>query len=117
MKIVVLLKSSSQPDPYEITVVVEAGALSIHCTCPAGKWGKYCKHKAAMVLGDAKYLYSDGQAESFADARKLIVASTLPTLCAEIADAEKKAAAATAFAKKTKEKVAKAMNQGVELGN
>jgi uncharacterized Zn finger protein len=117
MKIEVLLKSSSQPEPYEVAVIAEAGTLSVHCTCPAGEWGKYCKHKTAMVLGDASALYGDDQAQRFAEARKLIAASTLPALFAEIADAEKKAAAATAFAKKTKEKVAKAMNLGVELGN
>ena len=117
MKIVVLLKSCSQPEPYEISVVAEAGALSIHCTCAAGKWGKYCKHKVAIVLGDASALYSDGEAESFAKTQKLIVESTLPILFAEIADAEKKAAEADAFAKKIKEKAAKAMSQGVELGS
>jgi len=117
MKTVVLLKSSSQPEPYEISVVVDAGTLSIHCSCPAGEWGKYCKHKAAAVLGDSSALYGSDQAESFEIVRRQIAASNLPALFAEIADAEKKAAAAAAFAKKTKEKVAKAMNQGVEFGD
>lgn len=117
MKIVVLLKSSSQLEPYEITTISDVRALSVHCTCPAGELGKYCKHKAAMVLGDAGALYGDDQSERFAEAQKLIVASPLPTLFAEIADAERKAVAAAAFAKKAKKHVAKAMNQGVELGN
>lgn len=117
MEIVVLLVSSSQPEPYEVSVTVESDALAIRCTCPAGEWGKYCKHKAAVVLGDSTALYGDEQVERFEQARKWIVASTLPTLFAEIADSEKKAAVATALAKKTKEKVAKAMNEGIALGN
>jgi uncharacterized Zn finger protein len=117
MEIVVLIASSSQPEPYEVIVSVESAALAIRCTCPAGEWGKYCKHKAAVVLGDSTALYGDDQSERFEQARKWIVESSLPKLFAEIADAEKKAAAATAFAKKTKETVAKSMNEGVALGN
>jgi uncharacterized Zn finger protein len=116
MKVVVQIKSSSQPVPYEVSVLVETGMLSIHCTCPAGEWGKYCKHKVAILLSDIGALYGDGEAEHFDEARKLIAASTLPALVAEIADAEKKAATAVAFAKKMKEKLAKIMNQGVKLG-
>jgi len=117
MEILVLIKSSSQPEPYGVTVSVESDALAIRCTCPAGEWGKYCKHKVAVVLGDTTTLYGDDQLGCFEEARKWVVASSLPTLFAEISDAEKKAAAATALAKKTKEKVARAMNEGIPLGN
>ncbi len=117
MEIVILVASSSQEEPYEVTVSLDLNILAIHCTCAAGEWGKYCKHKTAVVLGDTTALHGGGQSQSFEKARQWIIESQLPKLFEEIAEAEKKAAAATVHAKKIKEKTAKSMNEGVAHGN
>lgn len=117
MKILLLLASSSREEPYEVTVSQTEEFLAIHCSCPAGEWGKYCKHKTAVVKDDESALFGDGQAESWAKACEWVADSKLSLLFDEIAEAEKKVAAATTHAKKVKDKVAKAMNEGIERGN
>lgn len=117
MEIVLLLASSSRPEPYEVSVSLESTTLAVRCTCPAGERGQYCKHKAAIVFGTFDALYGSDQLEKFQQVRALIVKSSLPMLFAEIADAEKKVTIAAALAKKTKQKVARLMDQGVPFGN
>ncbi|MCP5149765.1 MAG: hypothetical protein H6982_03360 [Chromatiales bacterium] len=116
MDIVLLLSSSSRPEPYEVTVSVADDKLSLSCSCPAGEWGKFCKHKTAVVLGNVDALFDSRSAEGLKDAQRWIQRSPWPELLTEIAAAERQAAAATRLAKKTKEKAAKSMAEGVDLG-
>ena len=117
MDIVILVTSSSRDEPYEVNVSHSVNTLTIHCTCPAGEWGKYCKHKAAVVHGDESALFGDGQSLNLAKAGQWITASNLPSLFEEIVVAETELAAATARAKKAKARTAKAMREGIEFDN
>jgi hypothetical protein len=54
-----LLFRGSAPEPYRITFVRIGDHLSVHCTCPAGKAGRYCGHRAAILLGTAPGVFDD----------------------------------------------------------
>ena len=60
------------------------------CDCVAGEWGKYCKHKMGVVLGDVKILFDDEQIDSFKEIPNWIVSSNYPNLFSEIPVLEKK---------------------------
>ena len=52
------VKGSSR-DPYEITFIKDGDSLTAICTCPAGTYGNFCKHRIAILGGDAKGVVSD----------------------------------------------------------
>lgn len=53
-----LVKGSSA-DPYELTFIKDGESLTAICTCPAGTYGNLCKHRVAIIDGDAKAIVSD----------------------------------------------------------
>jgi uncharacterized Zn finger protein len=110
----ILVKSSSRIDPYEVLVASNEGGLSIYCNCPAGEWGKYCKHKMALVLGDEKILYDNHQIDNFNKVSKLIQESNYPVLIAELQDSEKKLEVAKKTVQSSKDKIAHLMKEGLK---
>ncbi len=53
-----LVKGSSS-DPYELTFIKDGDSLTALCTCPAGTYGNFCKHRIAILDGDAAAVVSD----------------------------------------------------------
>lgn len=51
------VKGSSK-DPYELTFIKDGDSLTAICTCPAGTYGNFCKHRIAILEGDAKGVVS-----------------------------------------------------------
>jgi len=50
--------------PYRVTFVRRSEtSLSAYCTCPAGDNGQYCKHRFAIMDGDARHVVSDNIAD------------------------------------------------------
>lgn len=49
----------SSTDPYELTFIKDGDSLTAICTCPAGTYGNLCKHRVAIIDGDAKAVVSD----------------------------------------------------------
>lgn len=54
----------SSADPYLITFIKDADGLVATCTCPAGAVGQYCKHRLAILAGDASAVVSGNQADA-----------------------------------------------------
>ena len=63
METTLLAKSSSGSEPYKVDFVVENNIMTVHCNCPAGRLGKFCKHKIRMLQGDYDVLYDDDQCD------------------------------------------------------
>ena len=62
IEIVLLAKSSSRDEPYEVTFTqAEDGILSIWCSCRAGEFGQLCKHKLAFASNDQSMLHDKNQ--------------------------------------------------------
>jgi uncharacterized Zn finger protein len=43
----------SSADPYETTFIKDGDSLTALCTCPAGSFGNFCKHRIAILDGKA----------------------------------------------------------------
>ena len=114
MEIAILVKSSSRDEPYAVAVSSTESCLSIFCDCPAGEWGKYCKHKEAIVLADERIIYDEDQRDKFNEIQKLISESGYPDLLKELLESEKALELAQKNLKKHKEKIARLMKEGLK---
>ncbi len=101
--------NGSSPDPYELTFIKDGASLTALCTCPAGSFGNSCKHRVAVLDGDAAAVVE-------ADAGKIAaVVAWLPGTDVESALQEMRAADVSSDVTKesraaAKRKLAKAMN-------
>lgn len=115
MERMILVSSSSGEYSYHVNVssTVEQG-ITIMCDCAAGEWGKYCKHKMGVVLGDATILFNDEQIDSFKEISNWIASSNYPNLFSEIPVLEKKITEAKKNLKSMKEQIARFMKDGLK---
>ena len=115
MERMILVSSSSGEDSYHVNVssTAEQG-ITIICDCAAGEWGKYCKHKMGVVLGDTTILFDDEQIDSFKEISNWIVSSNYPNLFSEIPVLEKKITEAKKNLKSMKEQIARFMRDGLK---
>ena len=115
MERMILVSSSSGEDSYHVNVSSTAEhGITIMCDCAAGEWGKYCKHKMAVALGDATILYDDEQIDSFKEISNWIASSNYPNLFSEIPVLEKKITEAKKNLKSMKEQIARFMRDGLK---
>ena len=114
MDITILVKSSSQPEPRSVLVVLDDSGLSLVCDCPAGDRGRICKHRKAMAMADDSMLYDEGQRENFKQVMDWIAQSGYPDLMKELKEAENELESAKQNAWGLKEKIARAMNEGLK---
>jgi len=49
----------SSAEPYEVTFIKDGDSLTALCSCPAGQYGNFCKHRIAILEGDGKAIVSD----------------------------------------------------------
>lgn len=49
----------SSADPYEITFLKDGDSLTALCSCPAGQFGNFCKHRIAILEGDGTAIVSE----------------------------------------------------------
>jgi len=114
METTILVKSSSRDEPYAVAVSSTESGLSIFCDCPAGEWGKYCKHKMAIVLADERILYDGEQKDNFTKVTEWIAESGYPRLVQELCESEKALELAKKNVKNQKEKIARLMKEGLK---
>lgn len=62
MKIEFLVQGSAV-EPYKVTFQKTGQHLSVFCTCPAGIYGKYCKHRISILNGSMEGIVSDNVQE------------------------------------------------------
>jgi uncharacterized Zn finger protein len=101
------LVKGSAAEPYEITFIKDGDSLTAICTCPAGTYGNFCKHRIAILAGDGAAITSDN-----ADKVPTVVEWLPGTDVAEALDqlrAAEKEAVKTAI-NNAKKKLARAMN-------
>ena len=78
MEVEVPVKSSSNPDEsYLVTFSLDDGKLSVFCTCPAGGWGKLCKHKTGLIENNKTLLADEEGIPALAQAHELIAGTSL----------------------------------------
>ena len=64
-----LLAKSSSGEPYDVEFSVDGECVRVFCHCQAGVLQQMCKHKLALITGDAKMLFDPAQATLLAEIR------------------------------------------------
>lgn len=64
MQQLIFLVKGSSADPYEVTFIKDGASLTAICTCPAGTYGNFCKHRISILDGNAKAITSDNVSEA-----------------------------------------------------
>ena len=88
MKIVLKAKSSNKGESYNVEFLLSDDKLSVFCDCPAGRWGKFCKHKWQLLHGDVKMLFDEAQIEELKTIERLAQERNIDGLYETIAELE-----------------------------
>ena len=108
-----LAKSSSGEDPYKVDFINDNGRLIVKCNCPAGRFGKFCKHKMRLIKGNYEILFDENQDDDLEEMQDIIQNSGYLSLIIDLSKAEKAVREAEEDLKKVKKDVALAMKSGV----
>ena len=57
-ELTILVKGSSK-DPYEVTFIKDGDSLTALCSCPAGQYGNFCKHRISILDGNGEAIVGD----------------------------------------------------------
>ena len=109
MEELVFLVKGSSSDAYEITFIKDGASLTALCTCPAGQYGNFCKHRIAILDGKADAI-SSSNADQVPTVTEWLVGTDVEEALCELREAEE----ITAYPKDElavlKKKLARAMN-------
>lgn len=109
MEEITFLVRGSSPDPYELTFIKDGNSLTALCTCPAGTYGNFCKHRIAILDGDAAAVVSEN-ADRVAIIKEWLIGTDVGSALQEMRDANWSAEEAKQALAAVKRKLAKAMN-------
>ena len=109
MEELVFLVKGSSPDGYEVTFIKDGSSLTALCTCPAGQFGSYCKHRIAILDGKFDSI-SSGNADQAPTVTEWLVGTDVEAALSELRAAEKTTECAKEDLAALKKKLARAMN-------
>ena len=101
-----LVKGSS-PEPYELTFIKDGDSLTAICTCPAGTYGNFCKHRIAILDGDSRAVTSNN-ADKVEQVVEWLPGTDVAEALAQLRAAEKEGVKTAIM--NAKKKLARAMN-------
>ena len=116
-KTTILAKSESSDTVYSVDFLFtnDRHHMSIHCNCPAGRFGKFCKHKMAFIQGDDRYLHDDEQYDQLRYIADWIQKSKYLDLIFKRSPLKKAFKEAENNLKLLDREIGKAMKEGLEL--
>ena len=103
------LVKGSASDPYEVTFIKDGDSLTALCTCPAGQFGNFCKHRITILDGDAKAIVSDN-ANRVSTIVDWLQGTDVALALAEFRNLEEAGNASKSVLAAAKKKLARAMN-------
>lgn len=103
-----VVRSSSGSGTYDLFVTRTQTGIRFACSCPAADNGTHCKHRVALLLGDAKMLV-DGAPQDVARLRDLFRPSGIYEALTAIQQLERDVATAKAQIAVMKRQVAECM--------
>lgn len=108
------VRSSDGVTMYVVAFSLESGKLRVHCGCPAGVLGKWCKHKMRLISGDVSGVLGSGAAD-MVEVLGWIRNSEFPRLLDEMKLAEGEMQAAKTKMDNVKKALEKAAQKGVAV--
>ena len=109
MEELVFLVKGSAADPYEVTFIKDGTSLTAICTCPAGTYGNFCKHRISILDGNTKAISSDNASQA-ATVVGWLSGTDVEAALSEMREAEKIADPDKKALNDAKRKLARAMN-------
>ena len=109
MEELVFLVKGSSADPYEVTFIKDGTSLTAICTCPAGTYGNFCKHRISILDGNTQAISSDN-ADQAATVVGWLAGTDVDEALTEMREAEKVADPDKEALSAAKRKLARAMN-------
>ena len=84
-----LKAKSSSGSFYDVYFRQVDEGLTVHCDCPAGEWGKFCKHKWQFLNGDESMLFDLSQSNDLKTIRDIAIERGVDNLYKEVDALEK----------------------------
>lgn len=109
MEQLVFLVKGSSADPYEVTFIKDGSSLTAICTCPAGTYGNFCKHRISILDGKTGAITSDNVNDA-ANVVDWLVGTDVEEALSEMRAAEKLDDPEKKALNVAKRKLARAMN-------
>lgn len=103
------LVQGSTPNPYEVTFIKDGDSLTAICSCPAGEFGNFCKHRIAILDGSANAIKSDN-AGQVSLVQEWLAGTDVEAALTELRSAENDAKTDKKAVVAAKRKLARAMN-------
>ena len=109
MEQLTLSVKGSSDDPYELTFIKDGNSLTALCTCPAGSFGNFCKHRVAVLDGDAAAVVAEDN-EKVAVVGEWLVGTDVESALQEMRDIDMSSDESKKLLAAAKRKLARAMN-------
>lgn len=103
------LVKGSAADPYEVTFIKDGDSLTALCTCPAGQFGNFCKHRITILDGGGKAIVSDN-ANRVSTIVEWLQGTDVAAALSEFRNVEKAGGGSKSALAAAKKKLARAMN-------
>lgn len=105
---------SSSGEPYDVHFEFSDNKFKVHCNCPAGIYGKLCKHKTGLLDGDSSLLFDKTDLEILAQIHEAVKKSKYTEIISSYNILRKEIEAAQKKEKKLKEHIEQALKTGIE---
>ena len=102
------VKGSSK-EPYVVTFILDGDSLTALCTCPAGTYGNFCKHRIGILDGKSNGVVSDN-ADAVTTVAGWLPGTDVAAALADLRAAEKDEDPEKKALNAAKRKLARAMN-------
>lgn len=103
------LVKGSAAEPYELTFIKDGNSLTAICTCPAGQFNNFCKHRISILDGKTRNITSDNGAD-VARVVAWLEGTDVAMALAELRELEKAPSKDKKALDAAKRKLARAMN-------
>ena len=109
MEELIFLVKGSSAEPYEVTFIKDGTSLTAICTCPAGTYGNYCKHRISILDGNTEAISGDN-VDQAATVVGWLHGTDVEAALSELREAEKIAGPEKKALNTARRKLARAMN-------
>jgi hypothetical protein len=106
---------SSSGEPYDVHFEFSDNKFKVHCNCPAGIYGKLCKHKTGLLGGDSSILFDKTDNETLMRINEVVKKSKYSEIISSYNIIKKEIETAQKKEKKLKEQIEHSLKNGIDI--
>ncbi len=107
--------SSDGVTTYVVEFSFESDKLHVYCSCSAGVFGKWCKHKMQLLSGDISGVIDTSSVADFVEVQNWVRSSEFPRLLEALKSAEEEMQSAKTKMNYVKKALEKAAQKGLAV--